>query len=66
MESMSKSNPPSNMQDATELQGVRHSTVDQVADAAQPAVERPQQERIKQWTSWRAQQCRGASNGREG
>jgi ElaB/YqjD/DUF883 family membrane-anchored ribosome-binding protein len=41
MESMSKSNPPSNMQDATErARSAAHTTVDKVADAAQPAVER--------------------------
>jgi ElaB/YqjD/DUF883 family membrane-anchored ribosome-binding protein len=41
MESMSKPNPTSNLQDAAErARAAAHSTVDQVADAAQPAVER--------------------------
>jgi ElaB/YqjD/DUF883 family membrane-anchored ribosome-binding protein len=41
MDSMSKGNTTSNVQDATErARAAAHSTVDQVADAAQPAVER--------------------------
>lgn len=41
MESMSKSNPTSSVQDAAErASAAAHSTVDQVADAARPAVDR--------------------------